>query len=66
MRTQSHLSFGDVPDDLPECDDMCIPGGELCCPNGPLDLVLQFFSAPTPASHEASLATLGIGGSPRR
>ncbi|CAO2143532.1 unnamed protein product [Urochloa humidicola] len=72
MRTQSHLSLLDVPDDLPDCDGGCAfrPGGGLCCPDDPLDLVLQFFPKPDPAPHEVSLAALGIGGggagSPRR
>ncbi|CAN6362509.1 unnamed protein product [Urochloa humidicola] len=75
MRTQSHLSLLDVPDDLPDCDGGCggfRPGGGLCCPDDPLDLVLQFFPNPDPAPHDVSLAALGIGGggggggSPRR
>ncbi|OEL22215.1 hypothetical protein BAE44_0016765 [Dichanthelium oligosanthes] len=65
MRTQFHRSLGDVPDNLPECDGMCAPGGGLCCPDDPLNLVLQYFLAPAPAPHETSLAALGIGGSPR-
>lgn len=67
MRTQSHLSLLDVPDDLPDCDGGCFrPGGGLCCPDDPLDLVLQLFPAAAPAPHEVSLTALGIGGSPRR
>ncbi|CAO2152850.1 unnamed protein product [Urochloa humidicola] len=71
MRTQSHLSLLDVPEDLPDCDGGCAfrPGGGLCCPDDPLDLVLQFFPKPDPAPHEVSLAALGIGSggaSPRR
>ncbi|CAL4985405.1 unnamed protein product [Urochloa decumbens] len=65
MRTQSHLSLLDVPEDLPDCDDGCDgfrPGCGLCCPEDPLDLVLQFFPNPDPAPHEVSLAALGIGG----
>ncbi|RLM70124.1 hypothetical protein C2845_PM17G03900 [Panicum miliaceum] len=65
MRTQPHLSLRDVPEDLPDCDGGCFrPGGGLCCPDDPLDLVLQFFSDPSP--QEASLEALGIRGSPRR
>ena len=65
MRTRFHLSLLDAPEDLPDCDGGCFrPGGGLCCPDDPLDLVLQFFSTPSP--QEASLEALGIRGSPRR
>ena len=65
MRTRFHLSLLDVPEDLPDCDGGCFrPGGGLCCPDDPLDLVLHFFSTPSP--REASLEALGIRGSPRR
>jgi hypothetical protein len=71
MRTQFHLSLVDVPDDLPDCDGACFrPGGGLCCPDDPLDLVLQLFPNAAPAAapgpHEVSLTALGRGGSPRR
>jgi hypothetical protein len=69
MRTQSHLSLIDVPDDLPDCDGGCFrPGSGLCCPDDPLDLVLQLFpaAAAAPTPHELSLTALGIGGSSRR
>ncbi|OEL28302.1 hypothetical protein BAE44_0010679 [Dichanthelium oligosanthes] len=66
MRTQSHPSLRDVPDDLPECNGMCVSSGGLCCPDDPLHLVLHYFSAPAPAPHETSLAALEIGGSLRR
>ncbi|KAF8711194.1 hypothetical protein HU200_029209 [Digitaria exilis] len=61
MRAQSHLSLHHVPDDLPDCDCEFRPGGGLCCPDDPLELVLQFF--PGPAAGEGSLASIGIGGS---
>ncbi|OEL23003.1 hypothetical protein BAE44_0015982 [Dichanthelium oligosanthes] len=64
MRKQSHLSVSDVSDDLPECDGTCVPGGGLCCPDDPLELVLQYFSVPIQAP--PSLAAPGIGGSARR
>ncbi|CAD6342080.1 unnamed protein product [Miscanthus lutarioriparius] len=69
MRTQQpHASQRDVPaGDLPDCDGTagaCFPGRGLCCPDDPLDLVLQLFPAHTAADRAppSSLAALGIGG----
>ncbi|CAD6254973.1 unnamed protein product [Miscanthus lutarioriparius] len=64
MRTQQpHASQRDVPaGDLSDCDGTAgagFPGRGLCCPDDPLDLVLQLF--PADRAPPSSLAALGIG-----
>ena len=67
MRTQQpHASQRDVPaGDLQGRDGTAgacfFPARGLCCPDDPLDLVLQLFPAADPAPPSSSLAALGIG-----
>ncbi|ONM19952.1 GATA transcription factor 12 [Zea mays] len=60
MRTQEpHPWLRDAPDDLPDCDGTgaCFPGGGLCYPDDPLELVHSLFPAQTTVDRSA----LGIG-----
>lgn len=64
MRTQQppHASLRDVvPGD--DGTGACFPGRGLCCPDDPLDLVLQLFPSHAAADRPppSSLAALGIG-----
>ncbi|XP_062197356.1 GATA transcription factor 10-like [Phragmites australis] len=59
----SYVSLHDVPEDLADCDGSS-PGGGLCCPDDPLDIVLQYF--PAPVADDGFLEALGITSSPQR